>query len=135
MFRERASNEHGISLLEIMIALTILSTVLLSLSGLMWQMGRHTRVSGAVTVRTATLESAATLAESVTWDSLLAIVGCTADTTAQLEYTLCYEVQNVSPQLWEVRVIIAPTVPATLLSDTLTIRRAKPKQASTLNGP
>ncbi len=133
MFPERASNEHGISLLEIMIALTILSTVLLSLSGLMWQMGRHTRVSGAVTVRTATLESAASLAESVTWDSLPVIVGCTADTTAQLEYTLCYEVQNVSSQLREVRVIIAPTVPATLRSDTITINRAKPKRASTLN--
>lgn len=133
MRRNRARGERGVSLIEVMVALSILSTVLLSLTGLMWQMGRHSRTSGAVTQRTAALESASSQALSLSWDSLPQIVGCQADTTAQLAYTLCFEVQTLTTQLREVRVIVSPTNPATLLADTITVHRTKPRRLSPLN--
>ena len=128
----RLRSARGISLIEVMVALAILSTVLLSLTGLMWQMGRNARDSSAVTMRTGTLESATSLAYGLSWDSLPTIVGCSADTTAALIYTLCYEVQDLTPQVRQVRVIVAPTSPPGLTADTITLRRAKGRQVSPL---
>lgn len=128
----RVQNARGISLIEAMVALAILSTVLLSLTGLMWQMGRNARDSSAVTMRTGVMESAASLAYGVQWDSLPNIVGCSADTTAALISTICYEVQTLTAQVRQVRVIVAPTSPAGMLPDTITLRRAKERQVSPL---
>jgi hypothetical protein len=117
------------------IALGILSVVLMSLAGIMWQMGRQTRVSGVAAARTAAAESWASLALAARWDSLYTLVGCAADTTAGLAYTRCFEVSNLSPALRQVRVIIAPSGPTTLPPETLLIQRTRPRQRSPLNLP
>jgi prepilin-type N-terminal cleavage/methylation domain-containing protein len=126
---------RGISLLEVIVALAILSVVLISLAGIMWQMGRHSRVSGVASARTAALESWASLAQAARWDSLNALVGCVADTTAGLAYTRCFEVSNLSSSLRQVRVIIAPTASAVLPPETLLVQRTRPRQRSPLNLP
>ena len=43
MRRRARANEKGVSLIEIMIALTMLSIVLLALGALMFEVARHTR--------------------------------------------------------------------------------------------
>jgi type II secretory pathway pseudopilin PulG len=128
-------DRRGISLLEVVVALGILSVVLLSLTGIMWQMGRQSRVSGVASARTAVLESWASLAQAARWDSLDALVGCAADTTAALAYTRCYEVSTLSPGLRQVRVIIAPAADAVLAPETLLVQRTRPRQPSPLNLP
>jgi prepilin-type N-terminal cleavage/methylation domain-containing protein len=128
-------NARGISLIEVVVALSILSVVLMSLTGIMWQMGRQTRVAGVAAARTAAVESAAALAHAARWDSLTPLVGCAADTTAGLAYTRCYEVNNLSASLRQVRVIISPTASAVLAPDTLLVQRTRPRQRSPFNLP
>lgn len=130
-----ARDRRGISLLEVVVALAILSVVLLSLTGIMWQMGRQSRVSGVAAARTSALESWASLAQAARWDSLDALVGCAADTTAGLAYTRCFEVANLSASLRQVRVIISPAAGAVLSPDTLLVQRTRPRQRSPLNLP
>jgi prepilin-type N-terminal cleavage/methylation domain-containing protein len=125
---------RGVSLLEVVVALAILSVVLLSLTGIMWQMGRHARISGAVGARSAALESAVSLAQAARWDSLLAMVGCAADSSGQLAYTRCFEVTTLSASLKEVRVIVTPTGGGTtVIPETLTVQRTRPRLRSPLN--
>jgi hypothetical protein len=133
--RSRRRNRRGISLLEVVVALGILSVVLMSLSGIMWQMGRQSRISGAAAARTAAAESWASLAHAARWDSLTTLVGCAADTTAGLAYTRCYEVSSLSSALREVRVIIAPAAGISLAPETLLVQRTRPRQPSPFNLP
>jgi len=119
-----------VSLIEVVIALTIFSVVLLALGGIMWQMGRHTRLSGLVGSRSAALESAASLAQSVRWDSLMALPGCTTDSSGALVFTRCFEVQSLGQSLRQVRVIVTPTVVTVLKAETLMVQRTRPSMLS-----
>jgi hypothetical protein len=121
-------------LIEVVVALTILSVVLLALTGIMWQMGRYTRRASLVGARAAALESAASLAASARWDSLPALVGCATDTSAQLIYARCFEVTNPATGLREVRVIVSPT-DASVRPETLTVSRTRPRSNSPLYVP
>lgn len=117
-----------------MVALTLLSIVLLALTGIMWEMGRHTRMATLVGARGAALESAASLAESVRWDSLDALVGCSTDTSAQMAYTRCFEVTAPSGGIRQVRAIVTPAGGA-LRPETLTVSRTRPRSRSPLYTP
>lgn len=134
-FPERVRRSaRGVSLIEVVVALTLLSVVLLALTGIMWEMGRHTRRASLVGARGAALASAASLAESVRWDSLDALVGCGTDTSAQLVYTRCYEVGAVSGGVRQVRAIVVPAGGA-LRPETLTVSRTRPRSRSPLYSP
>jgi hypothetical protein len=111
--------------MEVVVALTLLSVVLLALTGIMWEMGRHTRMASLVS---------ASLAESVRWDSLDALVGCAADSSGQLTYTRCFEVGAVVGGVREVRAIVMPAGGA-LPPDTLTVSRVRPRSQSPLYVP
>ena len=121
------------SLIEVVVALAILSVVLVALSGIMWQMGRHTRISGLVGSRSAALESAASLAQSVRWDSLAALPGCTTDSSGALVFTRCFEVQSLTQSLREVRVIVTPQSATALKAETLSVQRTRLSAVSPLN--
>jgi len=116
------------------VALTLLSVVLLALTGIMWEMGRHTRQASLVGARGAALESAASLAESARWDSLTALVGCSTDTSAQLVYTRCFEVTAPVSGVRQVRAIVTPAGGA-LKPETLTVSRTRPRSRSPLYVP
>ena len=125
-------SEAGISLIEIMIALSILAVVLMSLGGLMFQMARHTRQSAAVAYRSAAVTTAATWIQSLPWDSINGAVGCTAETTGLLTYDRCTSVDPVSSTLKRVTVAISPTGPLVVLADSVVVERTKPRLPSTL---
>lgn len=127
----RLRGTRGVSLVEVVIALTLLSVALLALTGIMWEMGRHTRRASLVGARGAAVASAASLAESVRWDSLDALVGCVVDTSAQLVYTRCFEVGPAAGSSRQVRAIVVPTG-GTVLPETLTVTRTRPRSTSPL---
>jgi len=127
-------NRRGVSLIEVVVALTLLSVVLLALTGIMWEIGRHTRRASLVGARAAALESAVSLAEAVRWDSIAALIGCTTDTSAQLAYTRCYEVPDLAAAVRQIRTIVTPAG-AALMPETLTVSRTRPKSRSPLYVP
>jgi hypothetical protein len=103
-----------------MIALTLLTTVLVALGGLMFQAARHTRQSAAVAYR------------SAAWDSIAGAVGCSSDSSGALAYDRCVTVQNVSAKLKRVTITITPTGTLTAAPDTIVISRVRPRPLSTL---
>ncbi len=60
----------GVSLIEIMLALTIMATALLAIGGLMFQVARHAEQSTVATYRSAAVTSAAAWVQALPWDSL-----------------------------------------------------------------
>lgn len=109
-----------------MIALAILGTVLVALSAMMWQMGRQGRMAGDAAGRSVALESAAALAQTVPWDSMMQIVGCRADSAGALQYTRCIDVSPVATNMRLVRTVITPANALLPRPDTLTVYRNRP---------
>lgn len=131
MCRERRRNERGMTLLEVMMALILLSVVLISLVGLMFQMGRHTIISGQASLRAAAVQNAAAWALSAPWDSLAAIAGCQDDSVGTFTYTQCITLRQ-HQDLDTVLVVITPTSTTNLLADTVMVNRIKPIPLSPL---
>lgn len=131
--RSALSDRSGVSLIEIMIALSILTTVLVALGGLMFQVAHHTRQSEAVGYASAAATSAFAWAETLPWDSLSSAVGCVDDSVGQFTYARCTTVQSVTARLKRLTVVISPTGVLTPQPDTVVVERHRPVPASTLN--
>lgn len=123
----------GVSLVEIIIALTILSTVLVALGGLMFQAAQHTRRSAAVAYRSAAITTASAWIQSLPWDSLGGAVGCITDSVGLLEYSRCVTVTDVSSTFKRITVAINPTGNLLVRAESLAIARNKPRMPSPLN--
>lgn len=120
------------SLIEIMIAIGIMSVILISLGGLMFQVARHTQRSAAVGYRSAALTSAGSWAQSLPWDSIDGSTGCEQDTSGLLVYTRCVAVQDLG-RLKEIEVVVSPTGILAIAPETVVVHRTKPKTASPFN--
>ena len=117
-------NRNGFSLIEVMIALTIMSVVLLALGGLMFQVSQHSRTSAARTYRTAAVQKVAGQIQSLPWASIDGASGCTADSSGLMAYNRCISVTSTSADLKEVYVVITPTGLFTALPETLLVVRS-----------
>ena len=126
-----ASNARGLSLIEVVVAITILSIVVMALGGLMFQVARHTRASAGVAYRSAASESAASWLHGLPWDSIPGAVGCTDSlTTGLLEYTRCVELLTNTPRYRLARITISPTGVLQPSPDTISIERTKNRYTS-----
>ncbi len=122
-------NSRGISLIEVMIALTILSSVLVALGGLMFQVGRHTRISARETYQAAALQQGAAYIQSLPWTDLDDAAGCTTDSMGLLEYGRCISVA-ITGRTKLVTLIVSPTGPFSGAPDTVVVYRHRPRGAA-----
>jgi len=125
------AKEKGLSLLEVVVAITILSVVILALGTLMFQVAGYTRASAGVAYRSAASESAASWLHGLDWDSIPSAVGCTDSLTAGLlEYTRCVDLLTNTPRYRLARITISPTGNLQPSPDTITIERTRTRSAS-----
>ncbi len=131
---QRRRPEAGVTVIEILVALAILSVVLISLGGLMYQVSLQTRRATTLSYLSAAVQIAQTRVEGLPWDTLgsAGVLGCTADTTGQLTYTRCTTVTG-HPTFDTIRVVLTPTGMLTALPETVTVYRAKPRFATPFN--
>jgi hypothetical protein len=113
-----------------MIALSLLSVVMMALGALMFQVGRHTRLAAQVAYRSAALNSAASWAQAMPWDSIPGLVGWGVnDTIGQLVFQR-YMSYSTSANNRVVMLVIRPVATvassARVKAETLTVVRTKP---------
>lgn len=106
--------------------------VLVSLSGILWQMGRQTRQSVGMTLRTAALENAGARVQTVPWSDLPASYGTAEDSIGPFKYVRNVTVDETLTRTREVTVQIVPYTPL-LQPGTLVIRRVRPQQSNPLD--
>jgi hypothetical protein len=121
--------ESGISLIEIVMSLGILSGVLISLGALIFQVAKYSQRSAMAGYKSAAVSSAAAWAQTVPWDSMNAALGCANDSTGKLQYVRCTTVDAVSPQARTVRIVITPQTADAGRPDTVAITRNKPRRS------
>lgn len=131
MPRKAVSNRRGLSLIEVVVAITILTIVVMALGALMFQIARHTRASAAVAYRAAAAESAASWMHGLPWDSIPGTVGCTDSlTTGLFQYTRCVVLLTNTPRYRLARITISPSGTLQPSPDTISIERTKIRSSS-----
>lgn len=123
----------GVSLIEIMLALTILTTALLAIGGIMFQVARHAEQSAVAGYRSAAATSAAAWVQGLPWDSLDTMASCTSHTIGVFEYDRCLTVLTLSSKLKRATVAIQSTGRLTIRPDTVVVDRNKPRLTSPLS--
>lgn len=119
------------SLIEIMLALSILAVVLMGLGGLMFQTARHTRTAAALAYRGSAIATAEAWSRALPWDSAPGAVGCTDSLrTGQLLYQRCVELPVNTGRFQRIRVIITPMGNLPARPDTVEIDRTRPRTRS-----
>ena len=116
------------TLVEITVAVFILSVVLVSLGALMSQVSVRTRQAAALSYLSAAAAAAEARAEKLPWDSLgpgSSVIGCTTDTSGQLVYSRCTTITG-HPVFDTVRVVLTPTGTLTAPPETVVVFRGKP---------
>ncbi len=131
---ERRAGEAGVSLVEIMLALSILSVVLMGLGGLMFQAARHTRQSAAVAYRSSAVTTAEAWSRAIPWDSAPGAIGCTDSlTVGRLLYQQCVELPVNTSRYQQLRVIISPIGNLVAKPDTVVVDRNRSRSPSPFN--
>ena len=130
--RTNVVNRNGFSLIEVVIALSILSVVIMGLSGLMFQVAHHTRNSAKALYRTAAVQKGAAHIAALPWDQIDGAAGCTADSSGQMAYNRCISVNDSTLWIKRVTLVIAPTGVLTAPPETLLIYRNRGRTPSPL---
>jgi hypothetical protein len=110
--------------------MAIFSGVLVALGGLMFQIARQNHRSAAIGYRSAATISAASWVRALPWDSIDAQAGCLADSSGLLAYSRCTSIEDPSPQLKRIRVVISATGQIAVAPETIIVNRPKPRSPS-----
>ena len=126
----RSIGVRGVSLVEVLVALSILSVVLIALGGLMFQVGRQTRNSAAATYRSAAVQRGSAVFEILPWADIDGRIGCSSRTSESFTYHQCVSVANVGSRGKSITIVITPTGAFTARPETVTVFRNLARAAS-----
>jgi prepilin-type N-terminal cleavage/methylation domain-containing protein len=119
------ARRDGFTLVEIVVAMMILSVVMVTLAGLTFQTARRALSSQGIDQRQAVLQQQANMMAAVPYDSLANFTGCTTVTTP-FAYTRCVTMTTPVANVRRMTVIVTPTMGSTWAPDTIQIEKAKP---------
>jgi len=120
----------GFSLIEVLVALTLLSLILMSLARVTFQMAASGRNADTVAKRNATLIEEANKFNALPFDSLATVVTTTKDLTyGDFKFQRRLAVTTVSSAYKTVKIVITPYIGgvlATSKKDSVFVHRTKP---------
>ncbi len=130
--RGHAAARRGITLIEVVIALTMFAVVTTSIASMTTHVANGSRLTGLATVRAGALGAQVNRLEVLPYDSLPSRAGCTSVSSGLLPRSECVEVQDVTVRRRRVTFVLTPSN-ATLRPDTVIFERTKPAAYHPLN--
>ena len=119
-----AARRDGLTLIEIVVAMMILSVVIVTLAGLTFQTARRVLTSQGIDQRQTVLQQQANMIAAVPYDSLGNFTGCTT-VTSPFPYSRCVTMTTPAANIRRMTVIVTPTMGSTWAPDTIQIDKAK----------
>jgi len=127
-----AALRRGITLIEVVVALTIFAMVTAGIAGFTTQVARGSRINGLASVRAGALAAQINRLEVLPYDTLPTRVGCTSISTGLVPRTECVAVQDIVAGRRQVTFILRPNNTA-LRPDTVVLERTRPRAYHPLN--
>jgi prepilin-type N-terminal cleavage/methylation domain-containing protein len=127
-----AALRRGITLIEVVVALTIFAMVTAGIAGFTTQVASGSRINSLASVRAGALAAQINRLEVLPYDTLPTRVGCTSISTGLVPRTECVAVQDIVAGRRQVTFILRPNNTA-LRPDTVILERTRPRQYHPLN--
>jgi type II secretory pathway pseudopilin PulG len=126
------SARPGVSLVETLVAITLMGVVLSGLGGLAFTASRQTVNVAASGYRQGILVQEVNRLTAWPYADLGAAAGCTTVATGAFPYQRCINVNAISSTRSQVRVIVTPSQPG-VTPDSVTVERTRPPVGSVLS--
>lgn len=127
-----ARRRRGMTLIEVVVALTVFAVITASIAGLTGHVARGSRITGIATARAGALAAQVNRLEALPFDSLPSRAGCTSITSGLVPRTECVTITNISATRRRVTFVQRPTNTA-LKPDTVVFERSKPAAYNPFN--
>lgn len=125
----------GFTLIEVMIAITMIAIITLSLTPIIVYQSRRDRLATAATYRWALSAEAINRVNATPAAALLEGTSCDTAAALPIRFSRCLTVTNVTTRLQRVTVTVLPLDYSWIPGDTLQIERANNVGALGLGGP
>jgi prepilin-type N-terminal cleavage/methylation domain-containing protein len=129
------SSTAGFSLMEVMVAMLILSLTALTLAPLMLRASKTARGGEAMLYEQAVLTTEVGRWNALPWDSLATGTTCVTSSASPMPHTRCATLTSVNSKLYRVMVRVTPSDTARLKPDTVTFDRTYSSTYNPLNSP
>ena len=123
----------GFSLIEVLISLVLLSFASVVLGKAMFHAATTARASANTVYRTAAIGTEVSRLDAIPYDSLTTGTACVTVSTPPFPHTRCTTVNNVSPKVRQVIVVVTPSGNTLLHPDTSIVVRTKTSNGQPLN--
>ena len=123
---------RGMTLVEVVVALTIFAMVTAGIAGFTAQVASGSRTNSLASVRAGALAAQINRLEVLPYDTLPTRVGCMSISTGLVPRTECVAVQDIVAGRRQVTFILRPNNTA-LRPDTVILERTRPRQYHPLN--
>ena len=127
-----AALRRGITLIEVVVALTIFALVTVGIAGFTTQVASGSRINSLSSVRAGALAAQINRLEVLSYDLLPSQQGCTNISTGLVPRDECVYVQDIAAGRRRVTFILRPSNTA-LRPDTVILERTRPRQYHPLN--
>lgn len=132
MNRPGLTSRPGVSLVEVLVAITLMAVVLSGLGGLAFTASRQTVGLTNSNLRQGILAQEVNRLTAWPFDDLTGLAGCTTVTTGTFPHQRCITVASVNSTRRVVRVIVTPSQPG-MRPDSVTLERTRPPVGSVLS--
>ena len=127
-----AAVRRGITLIEVVVALTVFAMVTAGIAGFTTQVARGSRLNSLASVRAGALAAQINRLEVLPYDTLPSRAGCTSISTGLVPRNECISVVDLAAGRRRVTFILRPNNTA-LRPDTVILERTRPRQYHPLN--
>jgi prepilin-type N-terminal cleavage/methylation domain-containing protein len=131
----RARRSAGFTMVEMVVALVLLSFGAMTLGTLMFRASRASRVRSTATYRTAALTAQVERLGAIPFDSVLVGAGCATVSGAPFPHNICTTVTSLSTVSRQAVIVVTPTGGDPLPPDTAVLVRTDPVRAEPLSTP
>jgi prepilin-type N-terminal cleavage/methylation domain-containing protein len=121
--RPSRAARHGFTLIETMVAVTVLALGVTGLAPLMVSQARRSVETSRVALRNAAMASTTRRLAVRGYANLVAGTTCTTVSQGTFPYSSCYTVSVVNSKLKQITVVVTPNVLPTLKPDTVVLQR------------
>ena len=130
----RASARRGVSMIEVVVAMTLFAVVMTGVAAMTTQVARSAQFSSMATQRSAALATGVNQLEALPYDSLPGRQGCRNIASANFPRSECVTITNVAPRVRQVQFTLTPANSA-LRPDTVVFQRGRPTPRNPVNIP
>lgn len=132
---ELLRRNHGFTMVEVLVSITVLAVGSLVLGGLLVRASRAAEAASSLSYQTAAMAAEAARLDALPFTALAAGTTCDTTTTAPLPRIRCSTITDLAPDRKVVKIVVTATDNPMVLADSVMFERSVTVPVNPLNTP